>query len=63
MCLCMFMQYESQSNSLIQLSHCLQVYKIYGRYFTGLLRWYKPPPGEEQASHQMFSITCLACTP
>ena len=23
----------------------LQVYKIYARYFAGLLRWYKPPPG------------------
>lgn len=23
----------------------LQVYKIYARYFAGILRWYKPPPG------------------
>lgn len=22
-----------------------QVYKVYARYFTGLLRWYKPPAG------------------
>ena len=27
---------------------CMQVYKIYAHYFTGLLRWYKLPPGEDR---------------
>ena len=31
--------------SMMMLCHLMQVYKVYARYLTGIIGWWKPPPG------------------